>query len=128
MARRGPGIQGAQSQPRSRIPKVGVRLRGKTRRQGVLEGSGQREEVRASQEHVWAAWPGTLGREMDDQVAVSAEGLPASYPECYTVPVEPGTNSRMAYLGMRVGAGNWKHLVEMGGWAPSRKLLLRSML
>lgn len=62
-------------------------------------------------------------------MAVSAEGLPAAYPECYTVPVEPGTTSRMAHLGMRVGAGNWKHLVEIGGWVRSRKqLLLRSML
>lgn len=47
----------------------------------------------------------------------------------YTALIEPGTNSRMAYLGMQVGAGNWKHLAEVGGWARSRKQpLLGSML
>lgn len=48
---------------------------------------------------------------------------------CTPTAAGPGPNSGMAYLGVQVGAGNGKHLAEVGGWACSRKqALLGSML
>lgn len=48
---------------------------------------------------------------------------------CTPRAARPGPNSGTAYLGVRVGAGNGKHLAEVGGWACSRKqALLGSML